>query len=255
MSTVRKTNVLKTRDFTWDYEASAKDDKAKSVLKYRDDFTGWASRCPKFYSAHPDIPGMQLVDIKAKKLEGEQIEVTLDYEVMDWTAEYPGRSPGDKATERFYIDPSLSDEPVFTFTKFADLSDEMKAALRDYQASDRTDNDYNVCNGVVGGDENALAFLNALAKGQESWRAPRVVWVRKRSVKSISELPLDLIGKIDDPPQDKDGNPDTPDGYSWMYLAPTVTPSADGRTYDVEERWERSDEGGWNEFFYTAPTP
>lgn len=249
----RKTNVLKTRDHTWEYEASAKDDKAKSRLKYKDDFTGWASRCPKFYSAHPDIPGMQLVDIKAKKQEGDQIEVDLFYEVMDWTAEYPGRTPGERATERFFMDPSLSDEPLFTFHKFADISDEMKSALRDYQASDRTNADYNTCNGIVGGDENAFSFLNAMADGQEAWRAPRVVWVRKRSVKNLNEIDFDLIGKIDDPPQDKDSNPNTPEGYSWMYLPPIVTPSADGQTYDVEERWERSDEGGWNTFFYEAP--
>lgn len=250
---VRKTNVLKTRDHTWEYEATAKDDKAKSVLKYKDDFAGWASRCPKFYSAHPDIPGMMLVDIKAKKQEGEQIEVTLGYEVMDWTAEYPGRTPGETGTSRYYMDPSLSDEPILTFYKFADLSDDMKAALRDYQASDRTDSDYNTCNGIVGGDENALAFLDAMANGQESWRAPRVVWVRKRSVKNLNQIAFDKIGKIDDPPQDKDNNPETPEGYSWMYLAPIVTPSADGQTYDVEERWERSDEGGWNTFFYEVP--
>lgn len=251
----RKTNVLKTRDHTWEYEASAKDDKAKAVLKYRDDFSGWASRCPKFYSAHPDIPGMQLVDLKAKKLEGDQIEVVLYYEVMDWTAEYPGRTPGDAATKRFYMDPSLSDEPILTFHKFADLDSTMQAALRDYQASDRTGDDYNTCNGIVGGDENALAFLVAMDKGQESWRAPRVVWVRKRSVKNLNEIDFDLVGKIDEPPTDKDGNPTTPEGYNWMYLAPIVTPSADGQTYDAEERWERSDEGGWNTFFYATTPP
>jgi hypothetical protein len=245
-----KLNVIKAFDSTWEYEASAKDDKAKAVIAYKDDFAGWASRCPKFYSEHPDLPGLQLVDLKAKREDGDQIKVNLFYEVVDWTADYPGRSAGQTPTDRFYIDPSLSDEPILTFHKAEDLTEEELNALRVYQNSDRTQADYDTAAAVLAESANGSEFFDAIASGQEAVRIPRVIWIRKRSVKNLNQIAFSKIGKIDDPPKDKDDNPETPSGYNWMYLPPIVNPSADGRTYDVEERWERSDESGWKTFFY-----
>ena len=83
---VRKTKVLKQLDYTWDFEASAKDNSPKSVLRYKDDFSGWASRCPLFGSEHPDLPGFLLVDIKASREPGDQIAVTLHYEANAFNA-------------------------------------------------------------------------------------------------------------------------------------------------------------------------
>lgn len=249
VGTVVKRNVIPTADYTWTYKYRTGDDKVESRLRYKDDFDGWDRRVPAEGSEHPDIRGMYLVEIKAAKEEGGLIAVDLSYESSSWTADYPGKRKRDKSQERFQIEPSLSDEPVLSSPKAALLTEAEKNALSEYQGSDRGSEAYGKAAGAIESEEG-LSLLNVIRKGQEAWRAPQVVWVRRRTIKSISEIPFEKIGKIDDPPKDKDGQPSTPDGYNWMYLAPEVEDSPDGLTYGLVERWERSNEGGWEEFFY-----
>lgn len=246
---VVKTNCIPVQDYTWTYKVRFGDSKIRSRLRYKDDYQQWQTRVPLEGSAHPDIPGLALIEIDAEKEEGDLISVVLDYESADWNASYPGRATSEKSQERFSSRVTLNDEPLFTFPEFDLLSEEAQTALVAYANSQRTQDDYNEALSLLTSTEE-VAFLTALRKGQEAWRAPGVIWVRKRIVKSLSEIPFEKVGKIDVPPKDPNGFPATEGDYNWMYLPPDFEQSADGKTYELTEYWEKSYKGGWVEFFY-----
>lgn len=247
---VVKIGIIPTQDYTWTYELQSGNDKIKSTLAYKDDYKGWESRVPFEGSEHPDIRGLFLVSIKAAREEGDLIKVTLGFESSDWDSDYPGRLRREKSTERFRVEPSLNDEPILSFKKAAALSKAIKGALNKYLSSERSDADYDTALAAMDGNADAIALLDAARENQDSWRSPQVIWVRSRTVKSLSDIPFASIGKIVTPPQDVNGFPNSVEGYNWMYLAPDISHSADGLSYDVEERFQRSYEGGWKSFFY-----
>lgn len=248
-------SVIPTFDYTWTYEMRKGDDKIKSVLKYTDNFNGWDRRVPLEGSVHPDIAGLYLVDIKAAREEGMVIAVTLGYESAAWNVDYPGRRARDTSQERYWVEPSLSEEPLLSFHKAAALTSAQRDALNEYQSSSRSAADYAKALAAMSGSTAGIEFLNALQKGQDGWRAKQYIWCRRRTVKTLSSIPFDKIGKIDAPPKDSNGHPATEEGFDWMYLSPDIQDSEDGTTYSVVEKWQRSYEGGWNPFFYSTETP
>lgn len=238
-------NTIQTFDYKWSYKAALSDDKVSSVLKYKDQFQGWLARTPAFKSAHPDILGLKLVEIDAEREEGGLIAVTLKYEAS--AASIPGFD-NDARPSKYHLEPTLSDEPILTFHKIQDWDDDVKQALRDFLNSDRLAADYNKALGAVGlANNDAITVLSAIADGQESYLNPQVIWSRKKQIASLSSVPLDKIGKIDIPP----GDAPTPDNTNWLYLAPLISQNPEG-SFELEERWQRSYEGGWKEFFYAS---
>lgn len=249
-----KHNVLKTFDYTWTYEIASGESKAKSRLRYKDDYDGWETRVPQEGSAHPDITGLFSVKLKANREEGNVIQVVIDYESGTWTANLPGRTGTPNSQERFFMKPSLEDEPLFSHPKFELLGDTEQSALTQFQNSQRTTEDYDEALNEVSSAEG-IEFLESLRKGQDSWRVPQTIWCRRRIIDNLSAVDLTKIGKIDAPPQDPQGNPTTPADHNWMYLAPDISDSADGKSYDLMEYWQLSYEGGWNATYYTAAAP
>lgn len=247
---VVKINVIPTADYTWEYESEAGDSKVKSTLKYKDNYSGWIERVPEENTEHPDIPGMKLIKIKASREEGDIIAVTLSYESTDYEITYPGRPARETSLERFLADPNLNDEPLLTHPKFSALAAEYQEAISEYSNGDRTEEEYATAAAICTDETTGLPFLEALRKGQDSWRSPNVIWSRKRIVKSLTEIPFASIGKITSVPKDPENKPADVEGYNWMYLAPDLANTADGLAYEVTEYWERSLEGGWNTYFY-----
>jgi hypothetical protein len=250
---VVKVGVIPTADYTWEYDSEAGDSMVKSTLRYKDNYSGWIERVPEENTEHPDIPGMKLVKIKAIREEGDLIAVTLSYESTDFETAYPGRPAREASLERFLADPNLNDEPLLTHPKFAALDPEYQEAISEYANSDRSEEDYATAAAICTDAATGLEFLNALRKGQDSWRAPNVIWSRKRIVKSLSEIPFASIGQITSVPKDPDNKPADVEGFNWMYLAPDLANTADGLAYEVTEYWERSYQGGWNAYFYAPP--
>lgn len=235
----------------WSYKLKAGDPKAYASITYEDAEEGWETRVPIEGSAHPVIPGLLLTEINASGKEGGLAKVVLAYESAEWVSGPPGRNPAETSTERFLLRPSLSDEPLLTHPKFETLTTEAQTALVTYANSQRTEADYSAALEVITDPETEGKFLTALRKGQEAWRAPRTIWQRKSALRNLSGLDLALIGKsVAEPPKDPDGQPTTPPGRNWMYLAPDIAQTQDGLGYEVTEYWELSDEGGWEDYFY-----
>jgi hypothetical protein len=250
--TVVKVSVIPVQDYTWTYNIKAGDSKVKSELRYKDDFKDWGSRCPVEGSEHPEIANLVLIEIKAAREEGDVISIHCSYESANPDATYPGRpDPSEKSQERFHSDPSLNDEPLLSHPQFKALLGPEKQALITYQNSARTEEDYDKAKETELGD-TAIFFLDAIAEGQDSWKAPQMVWIRKRIIQTLNEIDIDKIGKIDNPPKDTNGHPNTPDGRNWLYLAPDIAHTANGLAYEVVEYWQLSYEGGWKEFLYKA---
>lgn len=244
-----QTNIRQAYNGTWEYEVGLDKDSATSELAYEDNFQGWEARLPKLQSQHPDIRNLKLVKIKVKLQEGNKILVNLSYSAS--ALDVPGFDGKDQRTQRYHIEPSLSDEPILTFYKLADLVDASKEALADFLNSNRAKADYDAAVAAIGADPIALLALEKIRNGQDSYRNPQMIWVRRRKIRSLSQLPTEKIGKIDTPP----GNPPPgPPNSNWMYIVPILSPTEDGDAWDVEERWEQSYEGGWDEFFYAPAT-
>jgi len=243
---VVKRNIRLEFDATWEYEVGLDKDSANSELAYEDNFEGWESRMPILGSEHPDIRNLKLVKIKSKLQEGGKIRVMLSYAAA--AIDVPGFENNSQRTQRYGIEPGLSDEPILTFHKLRTLDDDTKEALSVYYNSNRTKADYEAANDAIGDNEAANQALQAMRDGQDYYRNPQMTWIRRSKVRSLAGLGTDKIGKIDNPP----GNPPPgPPGSNWMYIVPIINPTEDGDAWNVEERWEQSYEGGWNPFFYS----
>ena len=250
---VVKHNIRQEFDATWEYEVGLDRDSATSELAYEDNFEGWESRLPLLKSEHPDIRNLKLVKIKAKLQEGGKIRVALSYSAA--AIDVPGFDNSSTRTQRYGMEPSLSEEPVMTFHKLADLDDQSKEALADFLNSNRSRSDYETAVAAIGADPLALLALDKIRFGQDGYRAPQMIWTRRSKVRTLAGIPTHKIGKIDDPPGDP---PAGPPNSNWMYIVPIISPTEEGDAWDVQERWEQSYEGGWDEFFYTpaeAPPP
>lgn len=242
---VVKHNIRLEYDATWEYEASLDDDAATSELAYEDDFEGWEKRLPILGSEHPDIRNMSLVKIKAKLQEGGKLRVFLSY--VSTASDVPGFQNDSERVKRYGCEPSLSEEPILTFHKLSDLDEKSRTAIAAFLGSSRTQEDYAAAVAAVGSDPLGLLALEKIQKGQDAYRLPQMVWIQRRKLRSLGSLPTNKIGKIDTPPGDP---PPGPTGSNWMYLAPKIEPTADGKAWNIEERWERSNENGWDTFFY-----
>ena len=241
---VRKTKVLKQLDYTWDFEASAKDNSPKSVLRYKDDFTGWASRCPLFGSEHPDLPGFLLVDIKASREPGDQIAVTLHYEANAFNADYPGREAADAAEPRYSVQIAGREEHILTYS-FADpLTDAERKALLAISNGSETDDSGATWESQVTSAEG-LAILAKIRKGNVAYKAGGLIYTERKLITALTELEYAKIGKIDNPPGPAGGQTN-----SWLYISASAEPTADGKAWQAEKQWEFSPDG-WDEDLYT----
>jgi hypothetical protein len=247
---VVKRNIRLEYDATWEYEVGLDKDSATSELAYEDNFDGWEQRLPILKSEHPDIRNLKLVKIKAKLQEGGKIRVALSYSAA--AIDVPGFENGGSRTQRFGCEPGLSEEPIMTFAKLKDIDDQSRDALSNFLNSNRSQLDYDIAVEAIGADPLALLALEKIRKGQDGYRTPSMIWIQRRKLRSLASLPTEKIGKIDNPPGDP---PTGPPDSNWMYLAPIISPTEDGDAWDVEERWEQSYEGGWDEFFYAPAEP
>ncbi len=245
-------SVFQTYDYTWTYKSKRGDDKVTSRLRYKDQFEGWLTRVPEEGSEHPDIAGLYLVDIDMAREEGGLIAVVLDYETFDYEIDLPGRRRSTKSQEKFWMTGTTSDEPILTFPKFEALAEVEQKALSEYLNSKRDNAAYDKCFFDMDSPDS-FEFLKAIFAGQDAWRTKQIIWHRRRTVKNLSDIPFDKIGKIDEPPSDGQGNPETPEGCNWQYLAPDVDESVDGQYFQMVEHWQLSYSGGFNPFFY-GPT-
>ena len=226
--TVRKTAVKKTFDSTWDYEIKADDSPAKLTLAYTDDYDGWSARLPVLGTATAEVAGLYLQQIKAKRIDGDQITVTLQFEGSNSKA--PGRKKGE--VKRYDCEIATADEHLLTHPHYNDLTAVERRAL------------YAVSNGQEldeAGVSWAPALTGALAthaltrlrKGFVSWKKPSLVYVERSTILDLSEVHFTLLGKKTDVPGPLNG---VYVGH-WLYIGAPLTNSNDGSSWTCERRW------------------
>lgn len=249
MSRVKHINVVKTESFDWDFEISSGSDRATGTVNYTDNRKGWKKRVPMLNSRHPELSALLLKKIKAKGLEGDLVAVTLSYESNDTDASMPGTGDGPrKPNKKYGGEYSDIEEPLLTNKRYAAvLSDAEKMALTEIMNG-------NIYKDEAGKDlwekavisERGKECLAKIRKGTQSVIQQGFIWVEKLTIKSLAELNLDKIGKIDAPP----GGAPTPPGRNYRYMAPRFDPNEDGETWAAERRWQLSGPGGWDPQLY-----
>lgn len=242
----RKTNVVKTFDSTWEYEITSTEDKPKAELSYTDDFVGWASRCPKLNSAHPDISALKLEKIKASRLDGEQIEVKLSYSSMA-TSGVPGKPDESGAvTAKYYVQINSREEHILT-NSFADgLSETELTALYALSNGTEADKDGNAYKDSVT-TSTGLAILEKITKGNVAYKAGSLIYGERKVITNLSSLNYATIGKIDTPPGPVGGG-----ANAWLYVSASAEPApTDEVAWQMDRQWEFSPDG-WDTDLYSA---
>lgn len=235
-------NVVKQHDYTWKYKASAGDNKASSVLRYKDAFSGWASRCPSFGDVHPDLDGFFLTDIESDREEGEQIAVTLTYELRSSSVDYPGRSAGDPIA-LYSVQFAGGEEHILTNEFAAALSaTELKALLAISNGSEADEDGVKWETLVTTATGQSL--LAKIRKGNVAYKTGSVIYTERKLITSLTQLEYASLGKIDNPPGPAEGG-----GESWLYTSANAEPDKSGNTWQAERQWQFSPEG-WDPDLY-----
>jgi hypothetical protein len=243
---VRKTNLLKQNDATWTYSASARDGKASATIAYKDDFQGWASRCPFFGSAHPDLPGFVLKEISAAREEGDQIKVALNYEVASESTEYPGRDPSAENPEIYSVQISSREEHILANSYCDPIPEAELKALYAISNGSKTDDAGAAYEDSVTSTEG-VAVLAKIRKGNVAYKTGGLIYVARKTVKNLDEVNWAGIGKYSAPPGPAGADPE-----NWLYIGATADPSDTGKFWTLERQWEFSPDG-WDEDLYAPP--
>lgn len=245
---VKKHSVRKTPTSDWKYSVKLGEDKATASGSYKDDFQGWATRCPLLGSGHPDLAGMILIEIDASREEGDQIKVDLKYESSAATAQYPGRATDPTKAKRYALEISNGEEHILTASIYGDNLTplELKALFA-------------ISNGTEGKDDNAGAYetditsvlgLSCLAKirkGTVARKSSGLIWVEKSVTENLADVDYPKIDTIQTPP----GLP-TPEANKWLYRGTPAMETPEGGFYELEKRWEYSP-NGWDTDLYAPP--
>ncbi len=246
---VKKVNLKKTESTEWEFEIEDGSNKVTGKVGYTDDFEQWLNRAPALKSTHPEIPALILKKISAKKQEGNIIAVTLHYENNSPNATYPGRSKGK--IKRYHMEVGGGEEPLLTNEAFKDLSDAEREAATELLSSARRKEDYTKAKEVLK-SAPGVKFIAKVRKGIEAYRNPSLVWVEKFSTDDLSDVELPNVYKTYNTLPGKD--PGSGGDRNWLRLPPVVSPHDDGKTWDIENRWELSLVGKWDPDLYKAHT-
>jgi hypothetical protein len=244
-----KLNVIQQYDTTWEYEVSAGEDKPTATIAYTDDFQGWASRCPEVNSAHPDITSLKLDKIKAKRIEGDQIQVTLSYVAMLGAA-VPGKPAStEEAMAKYYVQISNREEHILTNPYAAGLDDaELKAlfAISNGTEADESGTPYeNAISSTEG-----LSLLAKIRKGNVAYKTGTIIYGQRKVITTLEDLQFPDFGKRNEPPGPVGGT-----AANWLYVSASADPvSTDQVAWQCDRQWEYSPDG-WDADLYTTPTP
>jgi len=252
---VKKTNVEKTDQVAWTYRAKIGEDTLTASIAYVDDFLNWEERCPDLGDAHPDYAAFKLVEITASRLEGEQIEVTLNYELNAHAGDYPGRPDNEAPTARYSIRTAGGDEHILTSPFAKTIADEADDAELEYKAL------YQISNGQELDEEGnpwadsvtsvpGLAILEKIRRGNIAYRAKGLAYIERKLITNLNDVEFNKLKQIDENvPGDPGGN-----AKGWLYDDATAEPAADGASWTLERIWLYSPDG-WDEDLYTPPSP
>lgn len=245
---VKKINLAKREGVEWDVEFDIASNKVTGTAVYTDDFEGWMGRAPDGKSPFPEIPSLRLRKIKGIREEGLKVKVVLSYENHDPEATYPGRAAGK--IKRYTIEPSSGEEPLLTFHTLKDLDPDVKEVLAELLASARTKADFLKATTGVGEDAQGLLVIDKVRDGRESYLHAGIMWVERFQTKDLDDLECENFFKIVAASAVPGDPPSLAAGANWLYVPGTATPNADGESWEMERKWQASNEGGWDDWLY-----
>jgi hypothetical protein len=245
---VVKNSVRKTITSDWKYSVGAGEEKATASGSYKDDFQGWSDRCPLLGSAHPDIPGMSLINIDVTREEGDVVKVDLKYEAT-LKADYPGRPPGSEVIKRYTFAGADGEEHILSHSRYKTLDDtELEALFAISNGTEAKDGGTPYADDVT--TEIGLECLAKIRRGTVARKATGMVWIEKYTTDDLTEINRQNIHKTQSPP----GKAGTLGNASnWLYLTPNAEEQTEGGVFALEKRWEYSADG-WDEDMYPAAT-
>jgi hypothetical protein len=237
-------NILLTVNYAASYHDSVGSDKSTAKIKYVDKYEDWKSRCPRKNSEHPEYHGLFLKERDGKRIEGDLVEVELEYESNAGETSEVGENP---RTKRYEIENVVSEEPLLTHPRYKDLEDKEKLALQMMINGTLEKPDGGLWENDIGAGERQQEAKQKVKQGITSYERPLIVWVERYSDNSLSSVDDAKVGYIDSPP----GDPPTSTGKNYKYQGYTATQTDDGKYWNIERRWKQSDRGGWDVKLYT----
>lgn len=238
--------TTKTEGVLWHFHFELGSTKVTAKGVYRDQYENWMNRCPTPGSPHPDIPALSLKEIDANRIEGDLIDVNLGYECNDPDAQ-TGRGGGK--IKRYHMEPGAGEEPLLTNDLFKDLSETEQEAANGLINSGKTKADFETAKTALT-SAAALKLLSKVRKGVEAYRNPSLVWIERFTTNTLNDVELSKILKTTSNPP---GNAPAPgENRNYLRLPPLVSPHDDGKTWDIENRWELSLKGKWDPDIYPA---
>lgn len=243
-----KINLKKVFSPSWTYRVKLGENKPSASLEYEDDFEGWGGRAPDLGSAHPDLPGLVLVEIDAIRAEGSRITVRLKYETYSSTATYPGRPASEEPVKRYDGEIFTGEEILQANKYFADLTDVEREAVQNViNGTELKENGERYKDDLK--SELALKALEKIRKGVTHYLEPGLVWVERFNTANLSDVQITKVGEVMDPPGPR---PDPGENRDYLYLGANLKNSEDGTSWEVERRWQLSGKGKWDPDLYVA---
>jgi hypothetical protein len=242
-ATVQKTNVLLTLDYTWKFKGKSSEDNATSVLRYKDDYQDWITRCPLYDSEHPDLPGFVLTEIEADREPGDQIAVTLTYEIQSFSAEYPGKPGSEAPTPRYSMTINEGEEHILTSSFASTLDEENRKALLNIANGNEEKADGSKWEDDVI-QPDATVLLEKIRKGFISRISDTVVYTERKLAEDLDDLDYSNVNKRQLPPGPVMGTAD-----NWLYIGGSADPSEAGDAWTITKNWKYSPDG-WDEDIY-----
>lgn len=194
---------------------------------------------------HEDFPFLTVDEIEAVEgLEGGIIKIVAKYAGALGLQDDEG--PAAENVPEYNLEVTTSDEPLATHPKYAELDSQDRAEAVELATNPPMEDDKETLKEIDTSDwaDNKIELYEKIRSGVEAFRDPKVVW-SKRWVSEELPANLNKTGEIDEPGGPE---PDVAANRNWLYLGARTR--IRGKVYEIEESWELSGRGGWDDDLY-----
>tara|TARA_R110001599_G_C12090141_1_gene645941 strand:+ start:90 stop:830 length:741 start_codon:yes stop_codon:yes gene_type:complete len=195
-------------------------------------------------SSHEDFPFLTVDEIESVEgLEGGMMKIVAKYAGKLGASDEEGE--GENVPE-YNLEVTTSDEPLATHPKYDALDSYDRAEAVELATNPPMEDDGESLKEIDTSEwsENKQELYGKIRIGIEAFRDPKVVW-SKRWVSESLPANLNKTGEIDEP---GGSEPGVAADRNWLYLGARTR--IRGKVYEIEESWELSGRGGWDEDLY-----
>lgn len=252
MSVTKSAGFVQSWQAEWSYEDSGEGQGASVVAKYDDDADGWEARVPARGSVPPAEVGAEFSEfrrkgVRASRQAGEKVEVSVTYESRLAVEE----DPGPDEVKRYSMQITLSEEPLLTHPRYADVPEDELTALtqiiagqvyKTEEGKERWSADVVTVRG--------LEALEKIDKGVVAYLDPKLIWRESYRIdwKDLDEeVEVAAVGNID---AAVPGDPPTGGDRNYLYIGAQADQDESGEFGDLVNQWQLSGRDGFDEDLY-----